>query len=86
MHQRTRFSTMWVLVAVVTAAVSLTAWAQKDPRELYERARMLDENNQNLAEAIKVYGQVAELAKDQPALAAKALLQMGQCQERLGQA
>ena len=86
MHQRTRSPIMWVLVAVVTTVVSIAAWAQKDPRELYERARMLDENNQDLAEAIKVYGQVAELAKDQPALAAKALLQMGQCHERLGQA
>jgi Tol biopolymer transport system component len=73
-------------VLVLLGAVALSAWVQENPRTLYERARLLDEGNQNLAEAIRLYGQVADSAKDQPALAARALVQMGRCQERLGQA
>jgi Tol biopolymer transport system component len=75
-----------VIVLVLLGAVALSAWIQENPRTVYERARLLDEGNQNLAEAIKLYSQVADSAKDQPALAARALVQMGLCQERLGQA
>ena len=74
------------LGALLLAAAVLSASGQQSPRELYERARLLDEGGQNLAEVIRLYGQVADLAKDQPALAARALVQMGRCQERLGQA
>jgi Tol biopolymer transport system component len=74
------------IVLLLVAVVALSARVQDQPRTLYERARLLDEGNQNLAEAIRLYGQVADSAKDQPALAARALVQMGRCQERLGQA
>jgi Tol biopolymer transport system component len=79
-----RFAFAGVALALL-AAVALSAWVQENPRMLYERARLLDEGNQNLTEAITLYGQVADSAKDQPALAARALVQMGRCQERLGQ-
>jgi Tol biopolymer transport system component len=82
-HARHAFA---VLGPLLLAAAVLSASGQQSPRELYERARLLDEGGQNLAEVIRLYGQVADLAKDQPALAARALVQMGRCQERLGQA
>ena len=75
-----------VIILVLLGAVALSAWVQENPRTLYERARLLDEGNQNLPEAIRLYGQVADSGKEQPALAARALVQMGRCQERLGQA
>ena len=86
MSQPTRFPVSSICALLAAGLIAITSWAQEDPRELYAQARMLDENNQNLTEAIKLYGQAAELAKDQPALATNALLQMGQCHERLGQA
>jgi len=79
-------SAFFAIAVALLAAVALSAWMQENPRTLYERARLLDEMNQNLKEAITLYGQVADSAKDQPALAARALVQMGRCQERLGQA
>jgi tetratricopeptide (TPR) repeat protein len=80
-----RFKFFAAAIAILSA-VALSARVQENPRTLYERARLLDELNQDLKEAITLYGQAADAAKDQPALAARALVQMGRCQERLGQA
>ena len=77
--------TFFAAAIALLSAVALSARVQENPRTLYERARLLDELNQNLKEAITLYGQAADAAKDQPALAARALVQMGRCQERLGQ-
>src|SRR5438132_7980970 len=74
-------------IAAITIATLLFAgstFAQQNPRELFERARMLDESNQNLAEAIKLYGQVVSQANEQRALAARAQLRIGMLYERLG--
>jgi Tol biopolymer transport system component len=64
--------------------VALTALAEQSLRQMFERARLLEEKNQNLEEAIQLYGQVVSQAKDQRALAAKAQLQIGLLHERLG--
>lgn len=53
-------------------------------RQLFERARLLEETNQNLARAIQLYEQVVSKAKEQRALAAKAQLQIALIYERLG--
>src|SRR5712691_10571463 len=74
-------------VVVIMAASLLFAAAtvaQQDVRELFERARLLDENNQNLREAIRLYGQVVEDAEGQRALAARAEFRIGILYERLG--
>ena len=68
--------------AICLAAVS--AFAQQTPRQLYERARMLDDSNQNLTEAIRLYSQVVNLTQDQRALAASAEYRIGVLYERLG--
>src|SRR5712691_1657195 len=72
------------IAIAMTLLTSLATMAQQNPRELFERARMLDESNQNLSEAIKLYGQVVSQANEQRALAARAQLRIGILYERLG--
>lgn len=57
--------------------------AQPSPRELFERARMLEESNHGLPEAIALYAQVAAQAGDRQ-LAATAQLRIGLLNDRLG--
>src|SRR5437667_12730108 len=74
-------------IAISAAATLLFAgstFAQQNPREIFERARMLDESNQNLSEAIKLYGQVVSQSNEQRALAARAQYRIGVLYERLG--
>ena len=79
-------STLRTVATIIIATLLLAAsmFAQQNPRELFERARMLDESNQNLAEAIKLYGQVVSQANEQRALAARAQFRIGILYERLG--
>jgi len=55
-----------------------------DTRELFERARALQERNQNLVEAIRLYGEVVAQEKTQRALAARAQYEQGVLYTRLG--
>ena len=64
--------------------ISLPASAQQNARETFERARMLDESNQNLSEAIKLYGEVVNHASGERILAARAQFRIGILYERLG--
>lgn len=63
---------------------AVCTFAQHSARALYERARLLDESNQNLAEAIRLYREVISQAKEQRALAAGAQYRIGVLNERLG--
>jgi tetratricopeptide (TPR) repeat protein len=75
------------IIAVTIAIISLfvtTAFPQQNTRQIFERARMLDESNQNLVEAIKLYSQVVSQSNEQRALAARAQYRMGVLYERLG--
>jgi Tol biopolymer transport system component len=58
--------------------------ADPDIREIFERARVLVARNENLAEAIRLYGQVVTLARTQHALAARAQYEQGLLYRRLG--
>jgi len=69
---------------LVLLVVAIPALAEESARQLFERARLLEEKNQNLAEAIQLYGQVVSRAKQEPALAARAQYQQGVLYERLG--
>src|SRR3989442_15620122 len=71
-------------ITITTLLFGASTFAQQNPRELFERARMLDESNQNLGEAIKLYSQVVSQANEQRALAARAQLRIGILYERLG--
>jgi Tol biopolymer transport system component len=71
------------------AALAITTWlalpiAAQSQRSVFERARLLDESNQNLAEAIKLYSQVAGQATTDRPLAAQAELRVGVLYQRLG--
>ena len=74
--------TLWKITAV--AFVALSALAEESVRQLYERARLLQERNRNLDEAIRIYSRVVERAKDDRALAARAQLEQGILYLRLG--
>jgi len=74
--------TLWKITVV--ALVALSALAEESVRQLYERARLLQERNRNLDEAIRIYGRIVERAKDDRALAARAQLELGILYLRLG--
>jgi Tol biopolymer transport system component len=69
--------------AAIVAVLCVTLHAQS-PREIFERARMLEESNNNLSEAVRLYAQVAAQAPDRH-LAATAHLRIGLLHERRGQ-
>src|SRR5688572_27550113 len=68
------------LLCITAVAIS----AQQDPRELFERARMLADQNRNLPEAVRLYGQVVSIGTAPRALAAQAQYRQGLLYERLG--
>ena len=73
-------------LASLLIAAAVTVVAAQTPRDLFERARMLEESNQNLSQAITLYTQAAAQAaeKGQRDLAATAQLRVGLLHERLG--
>src|SRR5829696_8920228 len=64
-----------LLTALLATTLAVPA-GQATPRELFERARMLEESNQGLNEAIALYTQVAAQPKERQ-LAATAQLRVG---------
>lgn len=81
-----RYSGLRTVAGVATASLLLvmSALAQTSVRDLFEQARLLDDSNQNLREAIRLYTQVVAQAGDQRALAARAQYRVGVLYERLG--
>ena len=73
-------------VAIVAGCALAPLAAQQAPRELFERARMLEESNQDLPGAIALYARVAARAGEAGLrdLAASAQLRVGLLHERLG--
>jgi tetratricopeptide (TPR) repeat protein len=73
----------------ITAALAILALTpallkgQQSPRQLFERARIVEEANQDLMQAIRLYQQAAAESKDQ-SLSAQAVFRMADCYERLG--
>ena len=75
----------WLAGAVIALAVTLPATAiAQSPRELFERARLLEENGRNLNRAVETYQQVIALAKSDRALAGAAQLRIALVKERQG--
>jgi Tol biopolymer transport system component len=70
--------------ALVAASVVVTQAQQQSPRELFERARLLEENSRMLDRAVEMYRQVASQANTDRPLAAAAQLRIGIVQERQG--
>jgi len=71
---------MFALVALVAG----NSWSQT-AEQLYQKGIMKEEGEGSLREAINLYKSVADNAQADRALRAKALYQMGNCYEKLGQ-
>ena len=71
--------------ALVFIALTPAIFKAQQPRELFERARIVKEANQDLMQAIRLYEQAAAQAKADRALGARAHYRIGQCYEKLGQ-
>jgi len=84
MMHLSRLRTIAGIAVTLVSLVTVPVFPQQTPRELYERARLLDESNHKLTEAIKLYKQVVSQAKAQRALAARAQYRVGVLYERLG--
>lgn len=62
----------------------MTVVAAETPQELFQKALVKERSEGKLAEAIPLYRRAAEAAGKDRALAAKALVQLGQCYEKMG--
>lgn len=71
------------LLGVLLGAAMTATLAAQLPRELFERARLLEESNNKLPDAIVLYTQVASQSTDRQ-LVATAQLRIGLLHERLG--
>ncbi len=74
----------WTVAVAATAAVAGSP--VQSGHDLYQQALVKERAEGNLHEAIDLYEQIARDFPDDHALAAKALVQMGQCYEKLGKA
>jgi Tol biopolymer transport system component len=77
-----------IALSLVASALGLTAVAQKSqqsPDVLFESAKQKELVDGKLEEAIRIYQRVVQEHGSNRALAAAALLRIGQCYERLGQ-
>jgi Tol biopolymer transport system component len=73
-----------VLTVALTVYTLLVSWAQS-PEQLFQKGLMKEEGEGSLKEAIELYKSVADNNSADRALRAKALFQMGNCYEKLGQ-
>jgi len=73
-----------LLIAILAASV-LAVGAQSG-NDLFQKALLMERTEGNLPQAIKLYQRIVDKFAGDRKLAAQALMQMAQCQERLGQA
>ncbi|MCG6922714.1 MAG: tetratricopeptide repeat protein, partial [Acidobacteria bacterium] len=69
---------------VITATVVALAMPAQSGHDLFQQALVKERAEGNLQEAIDLYDRIVRNHSGDHALAAKALLQMGQCYEKLG--
>ena len=72
------------LPGIVLLLAMTLALAAQNAQELYQSALVQEHANGNLSEAIKLYSQTVKAAGKDRALAAKALLRIAACEEKLG--
>lgn len=66
--------------------LAAAAFAAETPQELFEKGLVKERSEGNLKEAIQLYERAAETAGKNRALAAKALLEAGECYRKMGDA
>src|SRR5687767_2711273 len=64
--------------------IVLAAAAAETPQELFQKALVKERSEGKLDEAIQLYRRAVDSAGKDRALAAKALVQLGECYEKLG--
>ena len=79
-------STVLVAVALAVALAGSGAAPAQSGNELFQKALVKERSEGDLAGAIKLYQTILQEHGQDRKLAAKALLQLGRCHERLGQA
>ncbi len=72
--------------AAIAAAVAAFGMPVQSGHDLFQQALVKERAEGNLQEAIDLYDRIVRDFPDDHALAAKALVQMGQCYEKLGRA
>ena len=72
------------LVAFLLIRSDVVAPAQENPNDLFQKALAKERTDGNLAEAIQLYRQIVQKFPQERPLAAKALVQIGKCYEKLG--
>jgi hypothetical protein len=75
---------MKITVGIVLLLALSFALLAQNAQELYQRGLVQENANGNLSEAIKLYSQAAKSAGKDRALAAKALIRVAGCEEKLG--
>jgi Tol biopolymer transport system component len=86
MTQRNRFKMRVAVILLVMAAVGAFArQAGEDPAVLLERAVQLETIDGDLDAAIAIYKRIVDEFGDRRSVAAKALLRLGGCYEKLGE-
>jgi Tol biopolymer transport system component len=71
-------------VALIAATAALASAPVQSGHDLFQQALVKERAEGNLQEAIDLYDRIVRHFPDDHALAAKALVQMGQCYEKLG--
>ena len=75
---------LWTWAAAIAAAVAASGMPAQSGHDLFQQALVKERAEGKLQEAIDLYDRIVRDFPDDHALAAKALVQMGQCYEKLG--
>src|SRR5665647_1573724 len=87
LREEAKMKTLIFRAVIVMSLITLCAgssWAQ-NAEQLYQKGIMKEEGEGSLREAIELYKSVADNTNADKVLRAKALYQMGNCYEKLGQ-
>src|SRR5512136_759100 len=79
-----KVTVLFALFIFLSLSFSAGASTQENPNDLFQKALAKERAEGNLEEAIQLYRQVVQKFGNDRPLAAKALVQIGRCYERLG--
>ena len=79
-----KVTVLFSLLIFLSLSFSAVASAQENPNDLFQKALAKERVDGNLEEAIQLFRQVVQQFGNDRPLAAKALVQIGRCYERLG--
>jgi len=77
-------SSLWCLIILLWLSFDCTGWAQENPDMLFQAGLYAEEVQGDLARALSYYQKIVQNYPDHRPLAARALLHIGFCYEKLG--